>query len=164
MRDRRPACRRAGTYPISTALWKGAPVFPFSRLVLFNDTRAWVGDLKHIFAKRGGSLRQPLRFQGIEVSLYRLGRVFQACSMVVSRFDHKTRRKVEERINSSGCCASISNGLSASWGKSAKLDVTIKLAPQRIAAAKTWRSSLSGRSSPAVRPLLRAYESSSLFP
>src|ERR1700751_4901848 len=97
MRDGRPACRRAGTDPIGAALRKVTTVFPFSRLVgAVQAAHAWVVNSKHIFAKCGGTLRQPLRFQRIEVFLYRLGRVLQACSMVVRSFDHKTRRKVEE--------------------------------------------------------------------
>ena len=68
--------------------------------------------------------------------------IFSALALVRSR---------RWRMNSSGCCDSISNGLSASAGKSSKLHVTIKLAPLRIAAANTCRSSSSGNTSPEMR-------------
>src|ERR1700733_11945469 len=70
------------------------------------------------------------------------------CAASITRPGVRSKRW---RMNSSGCCASISNGLSASAGKSSKLHVTIKLAPLRIAAANTCRSSSSGNTSPETR-------------
>ena len=55
------------------------------------------------------------------------------------------------RMNSSGCCASSPCGVNLCAGKSRRFRVTITSARAQIAAARTWRSLGSGRSSPGMR-------------
>jgi hypothetical protein len=90
--------------------------------------------------------------QRIEVFLYRLRRILQTDSMVLRCFDDEAGCEIEEMKNEFIRMLGLDvEEANASAGKSAKLHVTIKLAPHRIADANTCRSSSSGRTSPGIK-------------